>query len=178
MSRYKLRQYFSRASPPVNLLSMDMFYFDCPLLKYQTNHVWKYLSYWHGCSKQSLSKINFAFINNLWTHFGRITSRTNHHRSTAIQSKMKITHWTHDKTPDGQTNYILQTTRKEITGKTSKTLVWDRSGPLGPTRSRTKIIYFARQRQTSKVLPRRFEVRQKHVNGFSLTQLRGLEIQC
>lgn len=35
-------------------------------------------------------------------------------------------------------NYILQTTRKDINGKTSKTIVWDRNGPLGLTRDRMK----------------------------------------
>jgi hypothetical protein len=66
--------------------------------------------------------------------FWRITTRTNHHLPTAIQSTMEITHWTHGRHQMAKTNYILQTTRKEITGKTSKTLVWDRNGPLGPTR--------------------------------------------
>jgi hypothetical protein len=60
-----------------------------------------------------------------WTHFGKITSRTNYHLPTAIQSTLEIAQWTHGRHQMAKSNYFLQTTRKEITGKTSKMLVSD-----------------------------------------------------
>jgi hypothetical protein len=51
---------------------------------------------------------------------------------------MEITHWTHGRHQMAKTIYILQTARKDITGKTSKMLVWDSNGPLRPPRDRIK----------------------------------------
>jgi hypothetical protein len=51
---------------------------------------------------------------------------------------MEMTHWTHDRHQVAKTNYILQTIRKEVSGKTSKMLVWDRNLPLGTKHDRMK----------------------------------------
>jgi hypothetical protein len=77
------------------------------------------------------------------THFGRIAHSTNHTYLQQYRAQWK----SHTERMTGirrpETNYILQSTRNEITGKTSKTLVWDCNGQLRPKRDTMKKISWA-----------------------------------
>jgi hypothetical protein len=51
---------------------------------------------------------------------------------------MEATHRNHDGHMMTKTNYVLHTARKEISGKTSRTLVWDCNQALGPKQDKMK----------------------------------------
>jgi hypothetical protein len=52
-----------------------------------------------------------------------------------------------------ETNYILQAAREDITGKTAKTLVWDRNGPLGPKFDRMVLAIYKDRSEDHRTLP-------------------------